>query len=138
MLETGVISGFYTNGQSRELGAVGVDTHSNQEGLAEVGEKVHHVYDPRLTRIDDELFVVCAADTDADCRLLTARVHGDFERFELVGFGRDEMPISSFQVCAGPLVFRVPGGIQPGRWRLVIELEESKADIPFEIEIEDR
>ncbi len=54
------------------------------------------------------------------------------------GFGRDQIPISSFQVCAGPLVFRVPGNIQPGRWRLVIELEESIADIPFEIELEDR
>jgi hypothetical protein len=31
----------------------------------------------------------------------------------------------------------VPGGVQPGRWRLVIELEESRADIPFIIEIED-
>jgi hypothetical protein len=54
-----------------------------------------------------------------------------------VGFGRDQMPITSFEVCAGPLVFRVPGALQPGRWRLVIELEESTADIPFEIEVED-
>jgi hypothetical protein len=50
------------------------------------------------------------------------------------GFGREELPINSFSFCAGPLVFRVPGSVQPGRWRLVIDLEESRADIPFEIE----
>ncbi len=36
--------------------------------------------------------------------------------------------------CSGPLFFQVPGGAQPGRWHLVIELEESTARIPFEIE----
>jgi len=49
----------------------------------------------------------------------------------------DEIPINSSQTCSGPLVFNVPGGVQPGRWRLVIELEESRADIPFLIEVED-
>ncbi len=36
--------------------------------------------------------------------------------------------------CGGPLVFNVPGGVQPGRWVLVIELEEGEARVPFEIE----
>ena len=54
---------------------------------------------------------------------------------EIIAF--DEIPINSSQTCSGPLVFSVPGGVQPGRWRLVIELEESRADIPFIIEIED-
>jgi len=48
----------------------------------------------------------------------------------------DEIPINSSQTCSGPLVFSVPGGVQPGRWRLVVELEESRADIPIIIEIE--
>ena len=51
------------------------------------------------------------------------------------GFAQDEIAISSFEECWGPLVFHVSGGIQPGRWRLVIELEESRADIPFEVEV---
>ena len=51
------------------------------------------------------------------------------------GFARDVVPLSVFGVCSGPLVFKVAGGIQPGRWRLVIELEESTADIPFELEL---
>jgi hypothetical protein len=49
----------------------------------------------------------------------------------------DEIPLSSSQICSGPLVFKVPGGIQPGRWRLIIELEESKADIPFVLELDE-
>lgn len=50
------------------------------------------------------------------------------------GFAYDELPVNTFQVCSGPLVFRVYGGIQPGRWRLIIDLEESRVDIPFELE----
>jgi hypothetical protein len=49
-------------------------------------------------------------------------------------FAVDEINVNTFQVCSGPLVFHVPGGVQPGRWRLIVELEESRADIPFEIE----
>jgi len=49
----------------------------------------------------------------------------------------DELTVSSFQACAGPLLFNVPGGVQPGRWRLVIDLEESRANIPFVLEGED-
>ena len=49
-------------------------------------------------------------------------------------FAVDTININTFQVCPGPLVFHVPRGVQPGRWRLIVELEESRADIPFEIE----
>lgn len=47
----------------------------------------------------------------------------------------DEIPMNSSETFLGPLIFSVPGGVQPGRWRLVIELEESRPDIPFVIEI---
>jgi hypothetical protein len=47
----------------------------------------------------------------------------------------DEIPINSAQICSGPLAFKVPGGIQPGRWHLIIELQESRADIPFLLEL---
>lgn len=49
----------------------------------------------------------------------------------------DEIPFSSSQICSGPLIFEVSGGIQPGRWRLIIELQESRADIPFMLELEE-
>ncbi len=48
----------------------------------------------------------------------------------------DEIALSSAQICSGPLIVKVPGGIQPGRWRLIIELEESRADIPFVLELD--
>jgi hypothetical protein len=47
----------------------------------------------------------------------------------------DSVFASSFRVCGGPLVFSVPGGAQPGRWVLQIDLEESTARIPFEVEV---
>jgi len=50
------------------------------------------------------------------------------------GFAYEEVPVNTFQLCSGPLVFKVVGGIQPGRWRLIIELEESRVDVPFELE----
>jgi len=47
------------------------------------------------------------------------------------------MQIGRNEECSGPLVFSVPGGVQPGRWRLVIDLEESRVDLPFELELDD-
>lgn len=49
----------------------------------------------------------------------------------------DEVPLSGAQICSGPLIFAVPGGVQPGRWRLIIELQESRADIPFLLELDE-
>jgi hypothetical protein len=50
------------------------------------------------------------------------------------GFAADELYLFNFERCSGPLVFEVPGGVQPGRWRLIIELEESRVDVPFELD----
>ncbi len=49
--------------------------------------------------------------------------------------GFDTIFVSSFQVCGGPLVFPVLKGIQPGRWVLTVELEETTARVPFEVEL---
>ena len=59
------------------------------EGLDAVKENVYHVYDPRLTRIDDAVYAMFAADVDGACRLGLARTE-DFERFQLVSFGGGE------------------------------------------------
>ncbi len=48
-------------------------------------------------------------------------------------FAYEVVYVGAFTACSGPLDFEVPGGIQPGRWRLVLELAESRADIPFTI-----
>ncbi len=39
--------------------------------------------------------------------------------------------LASTRVCTDPLVFQIPIGVQPGRWVLEIDLEESDARIPF-------
>jgi beta-1,4-mannooligosaccharide/beta-1,4-mannosyl-N-acetylglucosamine phosphorylase len=57
------------------------------EGMGEVGETIHHVYDPRLTAIGDEVYAVLAVDTDRGCRLAVARATArDLAAFELVSF----------------------------------------------------
>ena len=58
------------------------------EGIEEVGEHVYHVYDPRLTRVGDEILITFAADVEDACRVGIARTR-DFERFELVNYERD-------------------------------------------------
>ena len=56
------------------------------DGLDAVGETIYHVYDPRLTVIDDIAYIMFAADVDNACRLGVAKTL-DFERFELVSLG---------------------------------------------------
>ena len=36
--------------------------------------------------------------------------------------------------CYGPLVFQVLGGVQPGRWVVMVDLEEENIRIPFLLE----
>lgn len=54
-------------------------------GLESVGERIYHIYDPRLTRIDGTIYIVFAADVDGACRLGVARTD-DFRQVELVSF----------------------------------------------------
>jgi len=54
-------------------------------GLESSRETIYHIYDPRLTCIDDTVFMVFAADTASGCRLGIARTI-DFQNFELVSF----------------------------------------------------
>jgi beta-1,4-mannooligosaccharide/beta-1,4-mannosyl-N-acetylglucosamine phosphorylase len=55
------------------------------EGIESVGERVHHVYDPRLTEIDGAVYMVFAADTDGACGIGVASSR-DLKRFELVSY----------------------------------------------------
>ena len=57
------------------------------DGVESLGERVYHVYDPRLTEIDGVLYVVVAMDTDNGCKLGVAR-SSDLQRFELISFSR--------------------------------------------------
>jgi len=53
-------------------------------GLDQVPGVVHHVYDPRITRIDHVYYVMVAMDTDGGCRLGVVRTE-DFETFDFLG-----------------------------------------------------
>ncbi len=57
-------------------------------GLDGVDATVYHVYDPRLTVIDDVLYMTCAVDIDNACVLSLAR-STDAQRFELLFFGTE-------------------------------------------------
>jgi hypothetical protein len=57
----------------------------------------------------------------------------DFLRLPGTGTTRTAIWINDRELCVGMLVFPVQGGIQPGRWRLVIELEESDLQVPFDL-----
>lgn len=59
------------------------------EGIAELDPAPAHVYDPRLTVIDDMIYATLAADFPEGCRLLTAR-SDDFTRWRIVGTGAGE------------------------------------------------
>ncbi len=67
-----------------------------------------------------------------------SRFTGSLERVEDWFFSpsrnapyRETIHPSSFQYCTGPLVFHVPDGVQTGGWVLIIDLETSRAEIPF-------
>jgi hypothetical protein len=67
-----------------------------------------------------------------------SRFTGSLERIEDWFFSpsgalpyRETIHPSSFQYCSGPLVFHVPGGVQPGGWMLIIDTAENRAEIPF-------
>jgi beta-1,4-mannooligosaccharide/beta-1,4-mannosyl-N-acetylglucosamine phosphorylase len=58
------------------------------EGLDELENRVHHVYDPRLTRIGEDIYAVFSADTDHGCHLGIAWLR-DERRLEPVSFSAD-------------------------------------------------
>ncbi len=57
-------------------------------GIERLRERVHHIYDPRITALEGACLVTLAMDTDAGCRSGIART-GDFERFEFLGVTGD-------------------------------------------------
>lgn len=53
-------------------------------GIDRVEERIHHVYDPRITGIDGTWYIMTAVDFDDDCRLALAKT-SDFEDFDFMG-----------------------------------------------------
>ena len=57
-----------------------------------------------------------------------------FQRIPGTGTTQKSVWVTHNQLCVGMLSFPVRGGVQPGRWKLTIEFEESIFEIPFDIE----
>jgi hypothetical protein len=102
----------------RRLALVDQDTYRTNYGRVRVAVELAVAALPTLGRFD-------TAQMPCDRWFLT-------DPFS--GFAYDDVSVNTFQTCRGPLVFFDSGGIQPGRWRLLIDLEESTADIPFDVE----
>ena len=43
----------------------------------------------------------------------------------------DEVTVNDFRACEGRFLFDIPGGVQAGRYVLVMELDESTIEIPI-------
>lgn len=54
------------------------------KGLEKIKEKVYHVYDTRITRLENKFYIMFAMDMDNGCRLGLA-VTNDFENYEFLG-----------------------------------------------------
>jgi beta-1,4-mannooligosaccharide/beta-1,4-mannosyl-N-acetylglucosamine phosphorylase len=55
------------------------------KGIENIHQKIYHIYDPRLTQIDNLIYMVFAADTDGGCHLGIAASE-NLKIFELVSF----------------------------------------------------
>ncbi|HPW17092.1 MAG TPA: glycoside hydrolase family 130 protein [Candidatus Aminicenantes bacterium] len=72
-------------------------------GLGRLRERVYHVYDPRVTRLEGAYYVMFAMDMDGGCGLGLART-ADFEAFDFLGL------VSSGDVRNGVLFPEKVGG----------------------------
>ena len=54
------------------------------KGLEKVGERIYHVYDARITRLEGVFYIMFAMDMDSGCQLGLARTE-DFKDFRFLG-----------------------------------------------------
>jgi hypothetical protein len=60
--------------------------------------------------------------------------------FPIPGSGRSArtaLNVTKNQLCVGLLYFPVKGGIQPGNWKLIVDFEETRAVVPFTLEVKE-
>ena len=93
-------------------------------GIEKAGKIVYHVYDPRITQIEDAYYIMLAMDMEGGCRLGLVRTR-DFETFDFLGLvaDRDVRNGVLFPERIGDMYWRlerpndvqVPGGPTTGR-----------------------
>jgi predicted GH43/DUF377 family glycosyl hydrolase len=57
-------------------------------GIEKEKDTLYHVYDPRVTKIDDQFYITLAIDTNSGCRMGVASTK-DFKRFDFIGVAKD-------------------------------------------------
>lgn len=53
-------------------------------GIEQLAEKVYHIYDPRITQLEDSYYIMLAMDMERGCRLGLART-ADFQTYDFLG-----------------------------------------------------
>jgi predicted GH43/DUF377 family glycosyl hydrolase len=53
-------------------------------GIEKIHEKIYHIYDARITRIEEKYYIVFAMDMDSGCQLGLAKTN-NFEEYEFLG-----------------------------------------------------
>ena len=97
--------------------------------------------------LGDGLRPGCLADATDKAQLaelrtlgeLTERAWANCVQVMIEGPGHvpfDQVEVNDLRVCADRLFFKIPGGIQPGRYVFGIALEESDIRLPFTLEAE--
>ncbi len=59
------------------------------KGIEKIEEKIFHIYDARITRLDERFYIMFAMDMQNDCQLGLG-VTDDFKSFEFLGITSDE------------------------------------------------
>lgn len=72
----------------------GVDFKARKEivqfnGIEKVKEKIYHIYDARITKLEEKYYIVFAMDMEGVCKLGLATTN-DFQSFEFLGIISDE------------------------------------------------
>lgn len=61
----------------------------NFKGIEKVKEKIYHIYDARISRIDGTYYIMFAMDMDGGCQLGLGKTN-DFKNFEFLGITSNE------------------------------------------------
>lgn len=91
-------------------------------GIERLGWRIFHVYDPRITRLNDSFYITFAIDIMGGCRIGIART-ADFDRFEFIGVvgDGDRQDVDSRNGVLFPervggryLILQRPNALSPG------------------------
>ena len=58
------------------------------KGIEKVQEKIYHIYDARITKLENDFYIMFAMDMDAGCKLGLAKTN-NFEEFRFLGIVSD-------------------------------------------------